>query len=257
MLSAKFKQALREGRAVVGCTVSINSPEIVEACGLVGFDFAFIDAEHAPFNERECQTLVMAADVVSMASLIRTPDNNPRQILKLMDIGASGIIVPDVETAEDASRAVKAVKYVPLGERGLSSVRSARYSLGGSLGDYTAASNAESVVICMVESKRAVENIDEILDCELVDGVIIGTTDLSNSFGVAGQRNSPEVNKAVEHVVSRARAVGKPYGAVVRGDENPKQYLEQGYTIIIGSGMGFFTKSARGFVRDFKSFGAK
>ncbi len=253
MLSETLRNALRDGKAVSGCTISLNAPELVEICGLSGFDFVFLDAEHGPFSEREIQTMVTAADAVGIASLVRVPANDPSVILRFMDVGASGIFVPDIESREEALRAIAAVKYMPLGTRGLSSPRSAWYGQKMSLGEYTKYANDKSVVICQIESAKGVEHVEEILSVDLLDGILIGTTDLSNSMGVAGQRDNPKVNEAVAHVVERAKAAGIACGAIVRPAESPKQYLAGGYRIVLGSGNGFFTGAAKQFVKEFTS----
>ncbi|MDI7258631.1 MAG: aldolase/citrate lyase family protein [Thermodesulfobacteriota bacterium] len=253
MLSDVLRNRLKEGKAIIGCTMQLNAPELVEICGLVGFDFVFVDAEHGPLSEREVQYLVTAADAAGISSLVRVPSNDPRVILRFMDVGASGVVVPDIESRDEVLRVVRAVKYVPDGSRGLSSTRSAWYGQKMSLGDYTKFSNDKSIVICQVESKEGVEHVEEIVSVDLLDGIIIGTTDLSNSLGVAGQRNSPILNEAVKHVIEKARAAGKPYGAVVRPGESPKQYVNEGYQILLGSGNGFFISSAKQFVKEFRS----
>jgi 4-hydroxy-2-oxoheptanedioate aldolase len=253
MLSDNLRHTLREGRAISGVTISLNAPEIVEICGLIGFDFVFIDSEHGPLTIRELQTLVTAADAAGVCSIVRVTENDPRTILRVMDIGASGIIVPDVDSREEAVRAISAVKYVPQGDRGLSTTRSAWYGQKMGLGEYTKYANEKSVVICQIESKKGVENVEEILSVDLLDGVFIGTTDLSNSMGVAGARNDQRVEDAVRSVVEKAKAAGKPYGAMVRPGETPGQYVDEGYQIVVGSGNGFFIGGAKQFVKAFKS----
>jgi 4-hydroxy-2-oxoheptanedioate aldolase len=253
MLSDTLGNLLRTGKAISGCTISLNAPELVEMCGLAGFDFVFLDAEHSPLSEREVQVLIMAADVAGVASLVRVPANDPSVILRFMDVGASGIIVPDIESKEEAARAISAVKYVPQGTRGLSTTRSAWYGLKMPVGDYTKYANDKSVIICQIESKEGVEHAEEIASLDLLDGMFIGTTDLSNSLGVAGQRNSPLVNQAVQRVVSKAKAAGKPFGAMVRQGESPQQYLAEGYQLVVASGNGFFSGPAKQFVKEFKS----
>jgi len=248
-----LRDALRAGKAVSGCTISLDAPELVEILGLLGFDFVFLDAEHGPLSERDVMHMIMAADAVGMASLVRVPSNEPSVILRYMDVGAAGIFVPDVESREQALRAVSAIKYVPFGERGLSTTRSAWYGQKMPLGQYTKYANDKSVVICQIESKKGVENAEEILSVDMLDGILIGTTDLSNSLGVAGQRNSPAVDEAVKSVVALARAAGKPYGAVVRQGESPRDYVAGGYQIVVASGNGFFSGAAKQFIKEFHS----
>jgi len=253
MLSDTLRQSLRAGKAISGCTISFNTPEIVEFCGLMGFDFVFLDAEHGPLSVREAQALITAADAAGIASLVRVPANDPSIILRFMDVGAAGIFIPDIESREEAIQAIRAVKYVPHGNRGLSTTRSAWYGQKMSLGEYTKYANDKSVVICQIESKKGVENAAEILSLDFLDGILIGTTDLSNSLGVAGQRDSQLVMDAVNAVVAKAKAAGKPYGAVVRPGESPRQYVDEGYQIVVGSGNGFFMSSAKQYIKEFKA----
>ncbi len=252
MLSETLRNSLRTGKAVSGCTISLNAPELVEILGIVGFDFVFLDAEHGPLSEREVMNMIMAADAAGMASLVRVPANDPSVILRYMDVGAAGIFVPDIESREEALRAISAVKYMPQGERGLSTTRSAWYGLKMPLGEYTKYANDKSVIIGQIESKKGVENAEEILSLDMLDGILIGTTDLSNSLGVAGQRGNPLVEEAVKSVVAKAKAAGKPFGAVVRQGESPKDYIAQGYQIVVASGNGFFSGAAKQFVKEFK-----
>ena len=237
---------------ISGVTMPLNAPELVEISGFIGFDFVFIDSEHGPLTIRELQTLVTAADAAGICSLVRVTSNDPRTILRVMDIGASGIIVPDVESKAQAIQAIEAVKYVPQGHRGLSTTRSAWYGQKMPVGDYTKYANEKSVVICQIESKKGVENVEEILSVDLLDGIFIGTTDLSNSMGVAGQAGGQLVTDAVDSVVKKAKAAGKPFGGMVRAGESPRQYVDEGYQIVVGSGNGFFTGSAKQFVKAFK-----
>jgi len=255
MLSNTLRHRLRNGEAVIGSTIQISAPELIEISGLAGMDLVFLDAEHGPLSEREVQTLITAADAVGIPSLVRVTDNDPRVILRFMDVGAAGIVVPDVDNREQAIKAIKAIKYVPEGERGLSATRSAWYGQKMPLGEYTKLANNNSVVICQVESKQAVENVEEILSVDLLDGILIGTTDLSNSLGVAGQLNHPLVKEAVAYVEEKARAAGKAYGAIVRTGETPSQYVARGYQLLLGSGNGFFAESAKRFVQDFRTNG--
>ena len=196
--------------------------------------------------------MVMAADVTGMASLVRIPANDPRVILRYMDIGPAGIIVPDVESREEAIRAISAVKYAPHGIRGLSSPRAAWYGQKMPLGEYTKYANEKSIVICQIESKKGVENVEDILTADHLDGIFIGTTDLSNSLGVAGQRNNAAVNEAVNYVVEKAKAAGKAFGAMVRPGESPQSYIKEGYQIVVASGNGFINSGAKQFIKAFR-----
>lgn len=238
---------------VSGCTVSSYAPENIEMLGLLGYDFAFVDSEHWPFSDRELLTLIMAGDAVGMPCLVRVKENSPSAIQRVMDAGAAGVIVPDVSNAELARKVVDSVKYQPIGDRGLSTTRASCYGLSGGLADYTKKANDESIIVCQIESVEGVKNAESIIACDNIDAVFIGTTDLSNSMGFTGKRNAPEVCAAVEHVVELAKKYNRRFGAMVRADEDPATYKQQGYCLMVASGLGFFSAGAKKYIHAFKA----
>lgn len=242
------KEMLLRKQPVLGCTVNGPYPELVEILGLAGFHFVFIDAEHSTLSFRECEELVRAAELRRIVPLIRTPENNPKTILRYMDLGAMGIIVPDVSSKEDAQAAVRAVKYAPLGSRGLASTRSQDFGYGRSKAEYFKAANSETLVIVLIESKEGVECAAEILAVEGVDACFIGTSDLSMSLGVQGQVDHPLVRSAFDRVLDLANQVGKPVGVLVRDHETPKQLLDRGLSLVFTSVNTLIKGAARDFI---------
>jgi len=248
-----MKEKLQKGGRAVGAIIQDPAPQIVEVLGLLGFDWLFIDCEHSPMSLEEVGKLVMAAELRGITPLVRVPQNLPEIILRYLDVGAMGILIPGLETVEDAKIAVSGSKYPPEGVRGLAGVRGADFGLGGPLGEYVKIANRETMVLGVVESQKGVENIEGILDTEGIDGVSIGTNDLSQSLGVPGQTNHPLVVEAVDKILAAGKKKGKPVGGLVRGGETPKQYLEKGYqmlltsvySLIIGTGKQFLA-NARG-----------
>lgn len=233
MYENSLKSKLKRNQPVLGCIIQGYFPAFSEICGLAGFDFVFIDAEHAPFSERDCEEMVRAAEVRQTVPLIRVPRNEPETILRYMDIGAMGIIVPGVDSAEEAAKAVRAVKYYPEGRRGLTNSRASDYGLRKPLPEYVEQSNRETLVIPLAESRESIANLPEILAAPGVDAVIIGTTDISHSLGVPGQNNHPLVQEAFARALAAGKDSGKPLGAVARGAETPRQYYEQGVNIVL------------------------
>jgi 4-hydroxy-2-oxoheptanedioate aldolase len=248
-----MKEKLQKGGRAVGAIIQDPAPQIVEVLGLLGFDWLFIDCEHSPMSLEEVGKLVMAAELRGITPLVRVPQNLPEIILRYLDVGAMGILIPGLETVEDAKIAVSGSKYPPEGVRGLAGVRGADFGLGGPLGEYVKIANRETMVLGVVESQKGVENIEEILDTEGIDGVSIGTNDLSQSLGVPGQTNHPLVVEAVDKILAAGKKKGKPVGGLIRGGETPKQYIEKGYqmlltsvySLIIGTGKQFLA-NARG-----------
>jgi 4-hydroxy-2-oxoheptanedioate aldolase len=252
MLSKTLRENMRAGKPLSGCTISGHATEQIEVLGLLGYDFAFLDSEHWPLTDREILDLITAGDAVDLPCLVRVRENSPSAIQHAMDSGAAGVIVPDVSDLRQALDVVRAVKYSPLGCRGLSTTRASRYGIGVSLAEYVQYANEKSVIVCQIESNEALQNSDEIMSVDEIDVVFIGTTDLSHSMGYTGQLSDPKVTEAVDHIIQCAKTKKKSYGAMVRAKENPRQYSDQGYSMIVASGAGFFSDNAKKYIEQFR-----
>ena len=195
------KRILREGGLALGTHVGgIADPQIVELIGLAGFDAAFIDMEHTSFDLHDVQLAVMAAERVGITPIVRTPGFDPAFILRLLDMGVQGIQVPHVGDAAAARAAVKAVRYPPLGDRGMAAGSRAAEFGKISLVEHMAQSNREILLACMIEDMAAVERIDQIAAVEGVDLLAVGPSDLSRSLGVSGQPDHPRLVAAIDRV---------------------------------------------------------
>jgi 4-hydroxy-2-oxoheptanedioate aldolase len=235
MIRNLLREKLEKGGVAFGALIEEPATQIAEILGLLGFDYLYIDCQHSPMSLESVAQLVKAAELRGTTPLVRVPQNLPEIIIRYLDMGAMGIIVADMDSVEEAQEAVRAAKYPPKGQRGLSAARAADFGLKESLGDYVMIANRETMVLGMIESKEGVERIDEILGTEGLDGVSIGTTDLSKSLGVPGQRNDPVVLEAVNKVILAARKRGKFIAISARRGENPKQYIEKGFNMITKS----------------------
>lgn len=253
MLSSNLRDAIRSGKPVNGCTISCFAPEQVEVLGLLGYDFAFLDSEHWPLSDRELSSLITAGDAAGIASLVRIRENSPSAIQRVMDSGAAGLIVPAVSSAKLAQEAISSVKYQPQGNRGLSSVRASGYGIKMGLAEYIKYANDKSIVVCQMENMEGVRNIDEIIGIDSIDAIFIGTTDLSNSLGFAGQYNHEKVSEVVQVIENKAKNAGKTLASMVRGDEDPKQYIAKGYCMLVASGMSLFVGGAKKYINAMKN----
>ena len=201
MRENRVKRILRKGGLALGTHVGgIADPQIVELIGLAGFDAAFIDMEHTSFDLHDVQLAVMAAERVGITPIVRTPGFDPAFILRLLDIGVQGIQVPHVGDAATARAAVKAVRYPPLGERGMAAGSRAADFGKIPLIEHMAQSNREILLACMIEYMAAVERIDAIAAVEGVDLLAVGPSDLSRSLGVSGQTDHPKLVAAIDRV---------------------------------------------------------
>lgn len=225
----KTLEKIRAGQAVFGLRMDFASPFIVESLGATGFDCVYFDCEHGPMNESVCEDMVRAAEAVGITPLIRTPSSQPEVVLRFLDVGAMGIIIPHCDSREAAVAAVEAIKYPPEGERGIGG----RWlSLSGmTTAQYIAEANRETMVIVMIEDSKGIDNFSEIVKVDGIDVFLIGRLDLSISLGVPGQVEHPMVKGAVDKIIGQVRAAGKAVGIGALDIGNPesiRQFISQG-----------------------------
>lgn len=209
---AGLRRRLREGHVVVGPFMKFGDAAAAEIMGLAGFDYVIIDLEHGPLSVETAQGLVRAARLAGAAPVIRVAANAGPDILRALDIGAEGVQVPHVDSAEAAEQAVRYARYHPEGERGVCRyVRAAGYSSEDRF-RYFARANEETCVVLHIEGREGVERLEEILTVPGVDVVFLGPYDLSQSLGVPGQVRHPAVIERMQEAVRRARAAGVAVG---------------------------------------------
>lgn len=205
MRENRVKKVMRQGKLAIGAYVSFADPQVVEIIGLAGFDAAFIDMEHTGFDLPLVEEMIRAADLVGVTSMVRPPDNDAKLILRLLDLGAEGIVIPHVDGADGARRAVAAVRFAPLGERGgAGGTRAARFG-AVPWDEHVRSSNEQIVLSVMAEDAKAIDEIEEIASLEGVDLVALGPTDLSQALGVRDPAD-PRLRAQVDEI---ARAVGR------------------------------------------------
>ena len=204
----RVKQRMSEGKVAFGSGINMAEPAVMEILGLAGFDCVRIDLEHSALDLGQVQELIRAAEVVDTSPWVRVPDNDPKLILRLLDMGIQGIQVPGVQSKEEAQRAVNSVRYRPLGERGAYPVsRAARYS-AIPWQEHVRTSNEEIVLSVMVEDAKGLENLEEIAGVDGVDLISLGPSDLSDQMGIT-EKDDPRLRATVDDVADRLRRVGK------------------------------------------------
>lgn len=241
-----LKKKLKNRELTFGSWVTIGHPAIVEIMAGAGFEWLTIDMEHSAISLESAQVLITTIQAKGMAALVRVSSNDPIQIKRVMDAGADGVIVPMVNSKEQAEQAVSSVKYPPKGKRGVGLYRAQDYGFG--FESYRNWLAAESVVIAQIEHIDAVRNIDRILSVQGLDGIIVGPYDLSGSMGKPGEYDLPEVVEALDLVVGAAFSMEKSLGFhVVPADpERIKMRIEQGYNFLAYSlDFMFLGESAR------------
>jgi 4-hydroxy-2-oxoheptanedioate aldolase len=205
-----FKAALAEGRAQIGLWVSIPGSDNAEALATCGFDWLLIDMEHSTVGLDTVKSMLQAMAPYPVSAAVRPGWNDPVEIKRILDAGAQTILVPYVQNAEEAARAVAAVRYPPAGMRGVAGItRATRY---GTVDGYTAQADREICLLVQVETAEALGNIEAIAKVPGVDGIFVGPADLATSMGYPGNPAAPQVQAAILDAITRIRGAGTPAG---------------------------------------------
>lgn len=247
-MEKSFRSRLSKGDFLPGTLLCLSSPEIADILVEAGFKWLFIDLEHAPTGALEAQAILQAVDR-RIDCVVRVPLNDEIWIKKVLDIGATSLMIPQVNTAEDARRAVRLCKYPPQGTRSVGMARASTY--GARLQQYLEHANDETAVIIQIEHIQAVGNIEAILSVEGIDAVFIGPFDLSASMGLIGQVNHLEVQAAIESVRRACQAHQIPVGIFVGSANKAVDYARQGFSLVAVSTDAFILgQAARTIIAD-------
>lgn len=228
----KLKNKLRRREISIGSWLTIGSASVAEIMSRAGFDWLTIDMEHSAITLKECQEMARVIELCGTVPLVRVGENNPALIKRVMDCGAGGVIVPMVNTAFQAREAVAAVKYPPKGGRGVGLARAQGYGLN--FESYKKWLDKESVVIVQIEHIEAVNNLEDILRVEGVDGFIVGPYDLSASLGIPGGFSRPEFKKALARIMKVTRNFGGSRGFHIVSPDTKAvlKKIREGYNFI-------------------------
>jgi 2-keto-3-deoxy-L-rhamnonate aldolase RhmA len=257
MQARELKAKWRRGEPTPGVWIHIGDPTVAEIIGLQHPDWIMIDAEHAALDLQTLQGVLIALAGSGAVPLVRVPSDDPVYIKRVLDMGAAGILVPQVLSAEETRRAVAACKYPPAGNRGAGPRRAGRY--GTREAQYLASANDETIVLVMIESIDAVRRIDEIIAVPGLDGIVVGPLDLSASLDLLNQVTHPLVVEAMLAVAEHARAAGMPFGSG-RASGSPEDiawWLSLGAKIVaVGSADGFLANGTRAGLEGFARMAA-
>lgn len=232
-----LKSRLVAGEPVMGTLAFLSCPDAIELLAITGFDYVIIDLEHSATNPETALHMVRAAQVRGMAPLVRVRENSEKLILQALEIGAEGIVIPFVQSADDVRRAAAAIRFAPDGVRGTCTAsRAAQYgTLRRQFLEHTRRTNGEIALIGLIEDLSGVEAVDEILACEPgLDAVLVGRSDLSASVGRMGQWNDPQVLEAAQRVIRAVTRHARPVqaGMVLGMAEDTAKWLDAGCRFI-------------------------
>lgn len=223
-MSASFKQKLTRGDLLIGTIITLPSTEIAEIFYLAGFDWLFVDLEHSTLTIRDAQVILQTV-APEIPGVIRVPSNDETWIKRALDVGAAGIIVPQVRTVAEAERAVRLCRYPLEGLRSVGIARAQGY--GAKFQEYVASANDETAVIIQIEHRDAVENIENILGVPGIDCVFVGPYDLSASMGKTGLTTDPDIQKAISQVKQCADQANIPLGIFGATAEAAQPYISR------------------------------
>ena len=253
MLDNKLKQRLADGGIAHGCFYRYDDATLAEYVAMQGWDFLVFDAEHGALEPRHAEDLCRATEVRGVTPIVRVTTNQPHVILRYLDAGAHGVHVPWVNTPEDVRAVVRAVKYEPLGQRGLAGTRAADWGLTESLADYVERANRETLVVVHIETAAAVDHIAEYAATEGVDVLFIGPTDLSHSLGHTGNPGHPEVRAAMERVAEVVVPSDKTLGIFAGTPQFAAEWLERGARYFTNSVEGLLAHGMQSFLSAVRS----
>jgi 4-hydroxy-2-oxoheptanedioate aldolase len=243
-----FAEKLKKGEAVYGPFMKSLDAAFVESAGYAGFDFVILDMEHGPASFADLQNLIRGAEAAGIVPIVRTSDASEIAIDRALDVGAMGVQVPQIQSAEEAAKVVKAAKFFPLGERGVCRfVRAANYS-SMPRDEYFKTAN-ETLVIIQLEGIKAINDLDRILQVKGIDIIFIGPYDLSQSLKLPGQVNHPAVVSTMENIVKQAKEAGILVGTFTDTPEAAALWKKAGVQYLSYSvDVGIFTDACKQLV---------
>jgi 4-hydroxy-2-oxoheptanedioate aldolase len=247
-----FKQAIAQPGAQIGLWLGLADPYAAELCATAGFDWLLVDGEHGPNDLRSTLAVLQAVAPYPSQPVVRIPHGDAALIKQVLEIGATTLLVPMVESAEQARALVRAMRYPPAGMRGVGSglARSSRWS---AYPGYLHEANDRVALLVQVETAAALEQLDAIVAVDGVDGVFIGPSDLSASMGFIGQPGHPTVRAAIEQAIERILAGGKAPGILAVDETLARHYIERGARFVaVGVDATMLAQATRSLAARFK-----
>lgn len=252
VLANHFKRAISSGKSQIGFWCSLASNVSVEILAGSGFDWLLLDTEHSPNELPQVYSQLQAVMENDVHPIVRPAWNDMVIIKRFLDAGVQTLLVPTIQTREEAEQAVAYTRYPPNGVRGYASAsRSSRF---GRIDDYHTKCEAEICVLVQIETKKGLDNLDEIVSVEGVDGVFIGPGDLSAGLGYLGQTSHPDVRKTIEDAIGRIRKAGKAPGVLTGIEQEARAYIDAGCLFTaVGSDSGLLARGSEKIAQLYKS----
>ena len=255
-MKTNIKDKLKQGQVLIGTMAkTYRSPEIAQMMAVAGFDFFIIDTEHFPYNPQTVSDIIRAARGAGIDCIVRVPGKCPHLLSLPLDYGAQGLMVPHVDTDQQARQIIETTKYYPLGLRGMSpaSGHSDYLKVEDTLA-FMKQANEQTFIMAQVESETAVNNIDQILSVQGIDAVFIGPFDLSQTLKIPGQINHPKMQECIEKVIDACRRHNVTSAMQVYNAESAANWIKKGMGMIsCRNDLSFFLTSAAAEIKNLRS----
>jgi 2-keto-3-deoxy-L-rhamnonate aldolase RhmA len=246
-LKCDLKKKFADGKVTLGTWVTVGHPDVPDILEELGFDWLVFDTEHAPLGRETVSRMILAIDEQRVCPIVRVGAIDQYLVKSALDMGAHGVVCPLVNSAQEARMAASYVKYPPIGIRGVAPRKAADYGL--SFPEYLRKANEMTVLVAQIETKQALDNLDEILSVKEVDVAFVGPTDLTVSLGLLDDRTNPKVIEAMKKVVRGCESHGKVPGVLAATPEEAKRAVSNGFRFIgLGSDTRFMTGGAKPFL---------
>jgi staphyloferrin B biosynthesis citrate synthase len=246
----QVKDKIATGQVAYGIWAEAFDPDLIELCGILGFGHVVFDGEDTIFDHRHASMLFRTCELVDMVPIVRIPELNPSIILRYLELGAKGIYVPHVRTADIARMAVEAVRFPPAGRRPAASSRWAQFGVGVDLAEVYRQANEDIMVIALIEEPDGISHLDDIMAVEGVDVFGVGPGDLSLNMGKVGRTDDPSVRDLVVESEEKIRAAGKVFDAVVGTPEEARDCVERGALMVNYALRDMVLTSGQHFLRE-------
>lgn len=253
MISNAMKTKMQASQPVVGVFVSIESPTTVELLAHAGVDFVMVDSEHNPITAGDAVNMYRAAEALGVPALTRIGENTQQVIAKFMDAGSLGVMMPMINSGDDAARLVSYVKYPPVGRRGLAAVRANEYSMTDAMGEYVSAANEATAVVAQIETLEGIDHADAIINTPGVDVVFLGPTDLSVALGIPGQAKHQKVLDVITELTTKIVAAGKVSGTIARTPEDYGFWRDRGVSFFLTGANALLGAATMAYVQGTKA----
>jgi 2-keto-3-deoxy-L-rhamnonate aldolase RhmA len=254
MIENKVKRLLQNGGTAIGTMITdARTPTVTVVLANAGFDFFILDAEHGSYSMETINDFMVMARLAGIAPFVRVPDDAYPWMARVLDAGALGLMVPRVKSREQVQRIAQAVRYPPVGERGMAAGRANTLFRGMKLTEYAPLANEAIFLILQIETKEAIDDIEDLLSVPGVDAALVGPNDLSMSLGVAGDGEPPAVTEAIQKVVDAAKKNNIPSGIHIRDLQNLKTWRDKGMRLLMyNTEMGFIAQAGAAAVKDLR-----